>query len=71
MVLKRERRRLTFSLGGLFQRITRDEFEADIVAISGKDNLELLWLFNTGNSTCIFASVRHPMQITCVERVSR
>ena len=54
---KRERRRLTFSSSGLFTRVSRERFEAEIIAIAGKANVELIWLFNTGNATVILASV--------------
>lgn len=60
MISRRERRRLTFSAGGLFQRVSRDMFKGDIYAIAGEANVELIWLFNTGNATVIFASVRAP-----------
>ncbi|MCJ1378845.1 hypothetical protein MMC17_001944 [Xylographa soralifera] len=55
---RRERRRLTFSCSGLFQRISRDQFKADIEAIAGAAQVELIWLFNVGNATVVFASVR-------------
>ncbi|MCJ1248840.1 hypothetical protein MMC30_006061 [Trapelia coarctata] len=58
MTSRRERRRLTFSAGGLFQRVSRDTFKADIYAIAGEASVELIWLFNTGNATVVFASVR-------------
>ena len=61
MNTRRERRRLTFSAGGLFQRVSRDTFKGDIYAIAGEANVELIWLFNTGNATVIFASVRVPL----------
>lgn len=60
MGLQRERRRLTFSARGLFQRVSRDTFKADIYAIAGEANVELIWLFNTGNATVVFASVGAP-----------
>ena len=53
----RERRRLTFSGSGLFCRITRDMFQNDISAIAGEHNVEMIWLFNTGNATVVLASV--------------
>ncbi|MCJ1479516.1 hypothetical protein MMC13_008202 [Lambiella insularis] len=58
MVYKRERRRLTFSCGGLFNRISRETFKADVDAIAGELNVELIWVFNTGNATVVLASVR-------------
>jgi len=61
MITRRERRRLTFSAGGLFQKVSRDAFKADIYAIAGEANVEFLWLFNTGNATVVFASVGSPL----------
>ena len=44
------RRRLTFARSQLFQNgMTEARFRADIEAIVGAPNIELLWLFNTGN----------------------
>lgn len=62
MTTRRERRRLTFSAGGLFQKVSRDAFRADIYAIAGEANVELIWLFNTGNATVVFASVKAPLE---------
>ena len=54
---RRERRRLTFSGSGLFARVPRNKFQADIAAIAGEHNVELIWLFNAGNATVVLASV--------------
>ncbi|MCJ1350183.1 MAG: hypothetical protein MMC33_000164 [Icmadophila ericetorum] len=54
----RERRRLTFSGKELFTRVPRSKFEAEIWTVAGKANVELIWLFNTGNATVVLASVR-------------
>ncbi len=45
----RERRRLTFVKAGLFQDLTKAQFEKDIADIVGTDNIERVWVFNTGN----------------------
>ena len=55
---RRERRRLTFSCSRLFQRVSRDQLKADIEAIAGAAQVELIWLFNIGSATVVFASVR-------------
>ena len=55
---RRERRRLTLNGGGLFYRISGTSFHADIAAIAGNDNIELIWLYNTGNATVVLASTR-------------
>jgi hypothetical protein len=57
MIADKERRRLIFAAGGLFARISRDQFVADVTEIAGAANVELIWLFNTGNATVVFASV--------------
>jgi hypothetical protein len=45
-----ERRRLTFARSQLFANgITEDVFKNDIYRLVGKANVELVWLFNTGN----------------------
>ena len=47
---KNERRRLTFARTRLFaDGMTEAKFKADIVAIVGLANIELVWLFNSGN----------------------
>lgn len=44
------RRRLTFARSQLFSNgMTECKFRADIESIVGAPNIELLWLFNTGN----------------------
>lgn len=46
------RRRLTFARSQLFTNgMTECKFRADIEMIVGASNIELLWLFNTGNGT--------------------
>ncbi|MCJ1394180.1 hypothetical protein MMC18_007058 [Xylographa bjoerkii] len=55
----RERRRLMFTWSGLFQRISRDQLQAEIEAIAGAAQVEFIWLFNVGScATVAFASVR-------------
>ena len=55
---RRERRRLVFSGAGLFHRIDGTTFQADLAAIAGDENIELIWLYNQGNATVVFASTR-------------
>jgi len=45
-----ERRRLTFARQQLFSHGTSErQFRGDIEGIVGRQNIELFWLFNTGN----------------------
>jgi len=45
-----ERRRLTFVRQQLFNHgMTEEQFKKDIFALVGECNVELVWLFNTGN----------------------
>lgn len=45
-----ERRRLTFARSQLFAHgMTEEHFRNDIYRLVGEGNVELLWLFNTGN----------------------
>jgi hypothetical protein len=45
-----ERRRLTFARQKLFaEGTTEEQFKKDIFAIVGEQNVELVWLFNSGN----------------------
>ena len=45
-----ERRRLTFARQKLFaEGTTEEQFKKDIFAIVGEHNVELVWLFNSGN----------------------
>lgn len=45
-----ERRRLTFARSQLFAHgMTEDKFKQDIYRLVGQGNVELVWLFNTGN----------------------
>jgi hypothetical protein len=57
MLVDKERRRLIFAAGRLFQRVSREQFVSDVKETAGVANVELIWLFNTGNATLIFASV--------------
>ena len=54
----KERRRLTFVGAGIFARVPREVFRQDVTNIAGKDGIEYVWLFNTGNATVVCASVR-------------
>lgn len=53
-----QRRRLTVVGKGLFLRVPRKRFEADITKIAGECNVELVWLYNHGNATVVLASVK-------------
>ena len=53
-----QRRRLTVVGKGLFLRVPRKRFEADIVKIAGECNVELVWIYNHGNATVVLASVK-------------
>lgn len=46
-----ERRRLTFARAKLFtcEGVSEHTFKRDIYDLVGQDNVELIWLFNTGN----------------------
>lgn len=46
-----ERRRLTFARAKLFtaEGVSEHNFKKDIYELVGADNVELIWLFNTGN----------------------
>jgi hypothetical protein len=47
-----ERRRLTFARQALFTNgMSEEQFKKDIYSIVGENNVELVWLFNTGNGT--------------------
>ncbi|KAJ9662790.1 hypothetical protein H2198_001241 [Neophaeococcomyces mojaviensis] len=53
-----ERRRLTFARQQLFSHgISEHQFRRDIEDIVGPQNIELLWLFNTGNATVVLSAV--------------
>ncbi|KIW70392.1 hypothetical protein PV04_02666 [Phialophora macrospora] len=52
-----ERRRLTFARQQLFTNgMSEERFRRDLIDIVGRHNLELVWLFNTGNATAVFSS---------------
>ena len=45
-----ERRRLTFARQQLFTKgMNEDRFRRDLIDLVGRNNVELVWLFNTGN----------------------
>lgn len=49
-----ERRRLTFARSQLFAHgMTEQQFKQDIFNIVGETNVELVWLFNTGNGKLV------------------
>lgn len=50
-----ERRRLTFARSQLFTgNMSELQFKKDIAARVGEHNIELIWLFNSGNATVVF-----------------
>ncbi|KAI1620517.1 hypothetical protein EDD37DRAFT_157737 [Exophiala viscosa] len=52
-----ERRRLTFARQQLFTNgMSETRFRKDLVELVGQQNVELVWLFNTGNATVVFSS---------------
>lgn len=52
MDTRNERRRLTFARGRLFTSgMTEARFKNDIFGMVGEGNVELVWLFNSGNGT--------------------
>ncbi|KAJ9645457.1 hypothetical protein H2204_001036 [Knufia peltigerae] len=52
-----ERRRLTFARQQLFTNgMNQVRFMKDLSDIVGEHNIELVWLFNTGNATVVFAA---------------
>jgi hypothetical protein len=52
MEIGSERRRLTFARGRLFTNgMTEARFKSDIFNMVGEGNVELVWLFNSGNGT--------------------
>ena len=49
-----ERRRLTFARQQLFTNgMSQERFKQDLINIVGRHNLELVWLFNTGNGKSV------------------
>ena len=52
-----ERRRLTFAMSQLFNKVTHTQFRRDIENVVGSTNIERFWLFNTGNATVVFTAV--------------
>ncbi|EHY56863.1 peptide-methionine (S)-S-oxide reductase [Exophiala dermatitidis NIH/UT8656] len=52
-----ERRRLTFARSQLFTNgMNEERFKNDLIEMVGRQNVELVWLFNTGNATAVFSS---------------
>ncbi|KIX04473.1 uncharacterized protein Z518_05343 [Rhinocladiella mackenziei CBS 650.93] len=52
-----ERRRLTFARQQLFTNgMSEERFKRDLIELVGRHNIELVWLFNTGNATVVFSS---------------
>ncbi|KAJ0420024.1 hypothetical protein BJY00DRAFT_285130 [Aspergillus carlsbadensis] len=53
----RERRRLSFARKRLFaDNMSPEKWKHDIRAIAGAGNIDLLWVFNSGNATAVFTS---------------
>ncbi len=68
MDVKNERRRLTFARGRLFTNgMTEARFKNDIFGMVGEGNVELVWLFNSGNGT--INSSTFPCQTKCITDV--
>ena len=64
MDLKNERRRLTFARGRLFTNgMTEARFKSDIFGMVGDGNVELVWLFNSGNGIITPSSSNHQLSI--------
>ena len=60
MDMRNERRRLTFARGRLFTNgMTEARFRNDIYCMVGEGNVELVWLFNSGNCTINSSSSCH------------
>ena len=57
------RRRLTIARRQLFNEVTRDKFEYQIDRWVGEHNVELLFLYNSGNATVVLASVECAMHV--------
>ncbi|RMZ77135.1 hypothetical protein DV737_g4478, partial [Chaetothyriales sp. CBS 132003] len=59
-----ERRRLTFVRSQLFAHgMTQVQFQQDIEQEVGAKNVELVWLFNTGNATVVFTSTANARRV--------
>ncbi|RMD39370.1 hypothetical protein DV735_g5767, partial [Chaetothyriales sp. CBS 134920] len=59
-----ERRRLTFVRSQLFGHgLTQERFQQDIEQEVGAKNIELIWLFNTGNATVVFTSTANARRV--------
>lgn len=57
-----ERRRLTFARQQLFTNgLTEERFKKDLSEIVGRHNVELVWLFNTGNGKALSHSSLLPL----------
>ena len=52
------RRRLTFVGRQMFTKIRPAQFGLDIVEAVGKENVELVWVFNKGNATVVLNDIR-------------
>ena len=53
----KQRRRLMFVCAGIFARVPRNVFKSDVEKVAGKEGVQFIWLFNTGNATVVLASV--------------
>ncbi|RMZ81815.1 hypothetical protein DV738_g2008, partial [Chaetothyriales sp. CBS 135597] len=59
-----ERRRLTFVRSQLFGHgLTEEKFRRDMEQEVGAKNIELIWLFNTGNATVVFTSTANARRV--------
>ena len=57
------RRRLTISGKGLFNSVQPIKFYLDLASVVGKEQLELVWLFNKGNGTIVLSGVREAVNL--------
>jgi hypothetical protein len=57
------RRRLTIARRQLFNEVTRDKFEYLVDGWVGEHNVELIFLYNSGNATIVLASVECAMHV--------
>ncbi|KAI9801883.1 MAG: hypothetical protein M1833_002197 [Piccolia ochrophora] len=57
------RRRLTVVRKALFETVSKAAFKRDINHLAGEDNVELVFIYNTGNATVVLASVKCAMLV--------
>ncbi|KAG2411826.1 hypothetical protein HFD88_009382 [Aspergillus terreus] len=53
----RERRRLSFARKRLFaENMSPEKWKQDVRSVAGANNIDFLWVFNSGNATAVFTS---------------